>query len=142
MTRDDPVVPTRAVREPSAVVVDLHRAVSQIERAEAIAAEPCRPTDGDVDIGGGLPARYAEPIPPLEAYGSAIAKGIAGLPYPVHVVAEPGRALVAEAGVLATTVIGVAERHGRRWIHLDVGAFNGMMETLETRRETAGPDRL
>jgi ornithine decarboxylase len=54
-------------------------------------------------------------------------------------VAEPGRALVAGAGVLATTVIGVAERAGRRWVHLDVGAFNGMMETLETRRELIFP---
>jgi ornithine decarboxylase len=92
-----------------------------------------------LDIGGGLPARYAEPIPRLEAYGHAIAKGLEALPYPVHVVAEPGRALVAEAGVLATTVIGVAHRCGRRWIHLDVGAFNGMMETLETRRQLVYP---
>ena len=92
-----------------------------------------------LDIGGGLPAHYVEPIPPLEAYGRAIAKGLAALPYPVRVVAEPGRALVAEAGVLATTVIGVAERHGRRWLHLDVGAFNGMMETLETRRGLVYP---
>jgi ornithine decarboxylase len=92
-----------------------------------------------LDIGGGLPARYTEPIPQLEAYACAIAKGIAALPYPMHVVAEPGRALVAEAGVLATTVIGVAERRGRRWVHLDVGAFNGMMETLETRRELVYP---
>jgi ornithine decarboxylase len=92
-----------------------------------------------LDIGGGLPARYAEPIPPLDAYGRAIAKGVAGLPYPLHVVAEPGRVLVAEAGVLATTVIGVAERRGRRWLHLDVGAFNGMMETLETRRQLVYP---
>jgi ornithine decarboxylase len=36
-------------------------------------------------------------------------------------------------------VIGVAERAGRRWVHLDVGAFNGMMETLETRRELIFP---
>ena len=64
---------------------------------------------------------------------------LARLPYPVEVVAEPGRALVAEAGVLATTVIGVADRAGRRWVHLDVGAFNGMMETLETRRELIFP---
>jgi ornithine decarboxylase len=92
-----------------------------------------------LDVGGGLPARYADPIPPLEAYGRAIASGLAALPYPVHVAAEPGRALVAEAGVLATTVIGVAERRGRRWIHLDAGAFNGMMETLETRRTLVYP---
>ena len=47
------------------------------------------------------------------------------LPYEVRVVAEPGRALVA-------TVIGTAVRAGQRWIHLDVGAFNGLMESLDT----------
>ena len=92
-----------------------------------------------LDIGGGLPARYTEPIPPTRGVRAAIAEALARLPYPVEVVAEPGRALVAEAGVLATTVIGVAERAGRRWVHLDVGAFNGMMETLETRRELIFP---
>jgi ornithine decarboxylase len=92
-----------------------------------------------LDIGGGLPARYIEPIPRLETFGRAIADALAGLPYPIRVVAEPGRALVAEAGVMATTVIGVADRQGRRWVHLDVGAFNGMMETLETRRELVFP---
>ena len=66
---------------------------------------------------------------------------MARLPYPLEVVAEPGRALVAEAGVLATTVIGVAERYGRRWVHLDCGAFNGMMESLEPRRELIFPLR-
>jgi ornithine decarboxylase len=92
-----------------------------------------------LDIGGGFPAHYTEPVPPLEAFGRAMAEALIELPYPVRVVAEPGRALVAEAGVLATTVIGVADRNGRRWVHLDVGAFNGMMETLETRRQLIFP---
>jgi ornithine decarboxylase len=92
-----------------------------------------------LDIGGGLPARYVEAVPPIEAFGRVIARALATLPHPVVAVAEPGRALVAEAGVMATTVIGIADRHGRRWVHLDVGAFNGMMETLETRRELIFP---
>jgi ornithine decarboxylase len=92
-----------------------------------------------LDIGGGFPARYTKPVPPIAAYGREIADAVRRLPYPIHVVAEPGRALVAEAGVLASTVIGVADRGGRRWVHLDVGAFNGMMETLETRRELIFP---
>ena len=61
------------------------------------------------------------------------------LPYRPRVVAEPGRALVAEAGVLVTTVIGTAERGGRDWVHLDVGAFNGLMEALETGNTLAYP---
>jgi ornithine decarboxylase len=92
-----------------------------------------------LDIGGGLPARYVERIPPLGAFGRAIARALGTLPYRVDVVAEPGRALVAEAGVLAATVIGVADRRGIHWVHLDVGAFNGMMECLETRRELVFP---
>ena len=85
-----------------------------------------------LDIGGGFPADYGSPVPSIEAYGDVIMAGLADLPYEVEVVAEPGRGLVADAGRLETTVIGVAERHGRRWAHLDVGAFNGGMEALET----------
>ncbi len=92
-----------------------------------------------LDIGGGLPARYTEPIPSLQAFGRVIGDAVSRLPYAVEVVAEPGRALVAEAGVMATTVIGIADRAGRRWVHLDCGAFNGMMESLETRRELIFP---
>jgi ornithine decarboxylase len=88
-----------------------------------------------LDLGGGFPARYAdvEP-PPLAAFAAAIRAGIvAHLPYrPATPAVEPGRALVAEAGVMVATVIELAERAGRRWVHLDAGAFNGFMEALET----------
>jgi ornithine decarboxylase len=85
-----------------------------------------------VDLGGGFPARYgAEPLP-LSEYADVIVAGLAELPYEVDALIEPGRAVVAEAGTLTTTVIGTALRHGDRWAHLDVGAFNGLMESLET----------
>ena len=85
-----------------------------------------------VDLGGGFPATYGETPPPLERYAAVIQHGLDRLPYKVRVVVEPGRAIVAEAGVLTATVIGTAVRGGMRWIHLDVGAFNGLMESLET----------
>ena len=94
-----------------------------------------------VDLGGGFPARYATPIPPLEAYTSVIRAGLAALPYEVDAVIEPGRAIVAAAGTLTATVIGTALRGGKRWIHLDVGAFNGLMESLETGNELRFPVR-
>jgi ornithine decarboxylase len=90
---------------------------------------------GLLDLGGGFPARYADAEPlPLAAFADVIAAGIADhLPYrPETLAVEPGRALVAEAGVMVATVIGLAERSGRRWVHLDVGAFNGFMEALES----------
>jgi ornithine decarboxylase len=93
-----------------------------------------------LNIGGGFPARYADPIPDLADYGACIRQAAdRHLPYPIQLCAEPGRALVAEAGVLVATVIGTAERAGKSWLHLDVGAFNGMMETLLTRNQLVYP---
>jgi ornithine decarboxylase len=92
-----------------------------------------------VDLGGGFPARYGVIPPPLERYAAVIKGGLDALPYPVRAVVEPGRAIAAEAGTLTATVIGTAVRGGKRWIHLDVGAFNGLMESLETGNELRFP---
>ncbi|GAA3297059.1 type III PLP-dependent enzyme [Dactylosporangium vinaceum] len=92
-----------------------------------------------VDLGGGFPVRYCTDPPPLEEYAAVINAGLAALRHPVHAVVEPGRALVAEAGTLVSTVIGVADRMGKRWVHLDVGAFNGFMESLETGNQLRFP---
>ena len=87
-----------------------------------------------LDLGGGFPARYDSRPPPLAAFGTAIFAAMdRHLPYrPPTLAVEPGRGLVAEAGTMVATVIGLAERAGRRWVHLDVGAFNGFMEALES----------
>lgn len=96
-------------------------------------------TLGMVDLGGGFPARYSTRPLPLSEYATVINAGLAELPYPVRAVIEPGRAVVAEAGTLTATVIGTAVRGGMRWIHLDVGAFNGLMESLETKNRLRFP---
>ena len=93
-----------------------------------------------LDLGGGFPARYDHDVPDLIGYGDDIRAAVAAyLPYPVELVIEPGRALVAEAGVMTASVIGVARRGRRTWVHLDVGAFNGMMESLETGTQLRYP---
>jgi len=93
-----------------------------------------------LDLGGGFPARYDRDVPDLPGYGEGIRKAVAAhLPYPVELVVEPGRALVAEAGTMTASVIGVARRGSRTWVHLDVGAFNGMMESLETGNQLRYP---
>lgn len=93
-----------------------------------------------LDMGGGFPARYDHDVPEPGAYGTQIRAAVeTHLPYPVHLVIEPGRALVAEAGTMTAGVIGVARRGARTWIHLDVGAFNGMMESLETQNRLRYP---
>jgi ornithine decarboxylase len=92
-----------------------------------------------VNLGGGFPAKYSGKIPPLTDYGATIGAALADLPYPVAAVCEPGRALVAASGRLRATVIGTAVRGGKRWAHLDVGAFNGLMESLETGNQLRFP---
>ena len=93
-----------------------------------------------LDIGGGFPARYDLPVPPIEEIGRHTLAALNQLPHrPRRVVCEPGRALVAEAGVIAATVIGREERLGAEWVYLDVGAYNGLMESAQTKGTWAFP---
>ena len=93
-----------------------------------------------LDIGGGFPARYDLPVPPIEEIGRNTLSALNQLPYrPRRIVCEPGRALVAEAGVIAATVIGREQRLGAEWVYLDVGAYNGLMESAQTKGTWAFP---
>jgi ornithine decarboxylase len=44
---------------------------------------------------------------------------------------EPGRMIVGDAALLGASVIGKARRGDERWVYLDVGVFNGMMEAID-----------
>jgi ornithine decarboxylase len=93
-----------------------------------------------LDIGGGFPAHHGGAIPAIAEFANVIASALKEhLPYAVSVVIEPGRALVGDAGVMVASVIGLAERDSKRWVHLDVGAFNGMMESLESQNQLLYP---
>lgn len=87
-----------------------------------------------LNLGGGLPARYVDDIPPLEDYAAAIEisldRHFPGTRPEVYL--EPGRALVADAGVLRSQVVVVAQKdygHLHRWVYLDVGRYGGLAET-------------
>lgn len=87
-----------------------------------------------LNIGGGFPARYFEPVPPLAEYGEAIEAALdrwfPGAERP-EIVIEPGRSMAAEAGVLRTQVVSIREAFdgGERWVYLDAGRFGGLAET-------------
>ena len=89
---------------------------------------------GMLDIGGGFPAQYGDPVPGIGQLGAVINRALDELlPYvPELVAAEPGRHMVAETAVLVTTVLGREVRAGEEWLYLDVGAYNGLMETQQT----------
>ena len=86
-----------------------------------------------LDLGGGFPAHLEGGCPPLAAYGAAIERQLRrhfGADRP-QTLAEPGRAVVADAGTLVSTVVAVVRRGGARWVYLDAGVFTGLVETLD-----------
>jgi ornithine decarboxylase len=79
-----------------------------------------------LDVGGGFPVEYREPVPGLAEFAAAVAGHGADL------LLEPGRVLVAEAGVIRSSVLRVSRRPGvddRRWVYLDIGRYQGLAET-------------
>jgi ornithine decarboxylase len=91
-----------------------------------------------LNLGGGLPAHYRAPVPPLAAYAEAIETALMaqfGGSRP-RIFIEPGRYLVGDAGILRTEILLIARKsaHEReRWIYLDAGLYNGLDETLDER---------
>jgi ornithine decarboxylase len=86
-----------------------------------------------LDLGGGFPAVYSDPVPSFAQIAEAIRHALERLPHrPPTVVAEPGRYLVAESAVMVATVIGVDRRSDGPWCYLDVGGYNGLMEAVQT----------
>jgi ornithine decarboxylase len=85
-----------------------------------------------LNLGGGLPVRHRKPIPSAAEVGRVIAATVREhFPPGLRLAMEPGRTLVGDAAVLVTSVVGRARRGDERWLYLDVGVFNGLMETIE-----------
>ena len=73
-----------------------------------------------LDLGGGFGVRYTdEPRVEAEALAGLVRQVTAGLD--CELLFEPGRALVAEAGVILASVIYLKEGGGRRYLVLDFG---------------------
>ncbi|WP_285655292.1 type III PLP-dependent enzyme [Actinomycetospora sp. NBRC 106375] len=103
-----------------------------IDAAARVATRLGEHAPTELNLGGGFPTTHADgPAPDLEACGAAIRTALArhAPRWRPRLVAEPGRALVADAGVLRAEVVLVAERGGRRWVYLDVGRYQGLAET-------------
>jgi ornithine decarboxylase len=96
----------------------------------------CGPVTGTADhghasdpagsAGGKAPAME---VPTVEAIGAALVPALADLPPGVQVLAEPGRYIVASAGVLLTRVTATRSHRGTRWLQLDCGVHNGLIES-------------
>ncbi|MEM6905710.1 MAG: type III PLP-dependent enzyme, partial [Pseudomonadota bacterium] len=87
-----------------------------------------------VNIGGGFPAAYGEDLAHPTAYAAEVMALVEARFDATRIMAEPGRGLVAEAGVIAAEVLLVdrkSELDAHRWVYLDIGKFSGLAETTD-----------
>ena len=88
-----------------------------------------------INLGGGFPTNFGDNlVPDISCYARVIKTALKThfeneMP---RVIAEPGRALVGDAGVIVSEVILVSQKSLddiERWVYLDVGRFHGLAET-------------
>jgi ornithine decarboxylase len=88
-----------------------------------------------INMGGGFPASYVQPSNDLAEYASEIYKYLtddfgSDIPF---IALEPGRSMVGDSGILITEVVLISRKTHtalNRWVYLDTGKFNGLIETL------------
>ncbi|GAC1453263.1 MAG: type III PLP-dependent enzyme [Steroidobacteraceae bacterium] len=76
-----------------------------------------------LDIGGGFPISYAQPVQDIQRFCAPLRAALAKLPRRVRVIAEPGRYVVGPAAIGVATVMGRARREGHWWYYLDDGLY-------------------
>jgi diaminopimelate decarboxylase len=100
---------------------------------------------GELNIGGGIAVQYTldSPAPPVAAYARAIASKITGKCQelglsPPQLVVEPGRAIVAQAGVALYTAGAIKDIPGvRRYVSVDGGMGDNIRTALYGSRYEA-----
>ena len=94
---------------------DVRETVAAARVAMALAAP--YPDIHTLNIGGGFPVHYTESdeVPPPEAFVSALASELDDW----HFMIEPGRAIVADAGLLLVSVLYMKEQGGQRFAITD-----------------------
>jgi ornithine decarboxylase len=89
-----------------------------------------------INMGGGFPASYTQPTNDLSEYAAEIKRYLIddfGDDLP-KIVLEPGRSLAGNSGILASEVVLISRKNNtalNRWIYLDTGKFNGLIETMD-----------
>jgi ornithine decarboxylase len=102
-----------------------------------------------LDIGGGFPIDYMQPVSDISHFCAPIRAALKELPRRVRVIAEPGRYIAGPSAIGVASVMGRAQREGHWWYYLDdglYGSYSGQLydharypvEPLKHR----GPERL
>ena len=86
-----------------------------------------------LDLGGGFPCNtYVSSSEDftLDEIASATLEAYEKLPIRPKILLEPGRGIIANAGVVVASVIAKIERRGGTWLFLDAGVYNAVFETM------------
>ena len=83
-----------------------------------------------IDIGGGFPVAYREPMPTIDAIADVIDRALGQARDDFTLLAEPGRFLAADCMTLLTSVVGSAERDGQVWHYLDDGVYGSYSNVM------------
>ncbi|MDR3147478.1 MAG: type III PLP-dependent enzyme [Treponema sp.] len=89
-----------------------------------------------INMGGGFPAPYTQATNDLAEYAAEIKRYLVddfGDDLP-KIILEPGRSLVGNGGILVSEVVLISRKNNtalNRWVYLDTGKFNGLIETLD-----------
>lgn len=89
-----------------------------------------------INMGGGFPANYLQKSNELSDYSNEITRYLKddfGDDIP-EIILEPGRSLVGNSGILISEIILISRKNNtalQRWVYLDAGKFNGLIETLD-----------
>ncbi len=102
-----------------------------------------------LDIGGGFPVTYVEPVPSIEEFCKPIVEALKQqIRSDIKVISEPGRYIAASAATLVCSIIGKSLRDGKIWYYLDDGLYSTFSGQLYDQckypviTEAQGPPRL
>jgi len=114
---------------------DFRAAYRTLMRCVSVYRKILRRAPEIIDVGGGLGLDYAKGKPPLEpeSYVSKVVKPVVrsrAWPDSSELALEPGRYLVAQAGILAMKVLYVKKTSGVNWVVTDCGMSDFMRTAL------------
>lgn len=105
---------------------DSGKHVEAIKQCQQI-IERCHESTGKLlsvlDIGGGFPVEYIDPVMDIKTFCQPIRETLGELPENVNVFAEPGRFLSAPAMTSISTIMGKTHRGDSTWYYLDNGVY-------------------
>lgn len=89
-----------------------------------------------LNLGGGFPIAYLDAIPSPDDISVVIERAIQQYfgNKKLELIIEPGRGMVGDCGVMCCEIVLISNKTKDdkcRWLYLDAGKFNGLIETLE-----------